>query len=226
MALSLLIVVLHYSGVPDTLACLASLAGEVSDAVQVVVIDNGSGEHLRAAIAGSYPWAEIIDLPENLGWSGGNNVGIGIAQRRGYDLVCLLNNDTVVPSGTFARLVQTAAAIGPCVLHPLIYSYGCADEAQFDPILPHPPEMIATPAADLPGVFAVDMVHGACLLAHVAVFDGIGLIDERFFLLCEDADLGRRARVARFTLYCDTGARIEHKESRAFGGKRTPMKTY
>ncbi len=226
MTLSLLIVVLHYSGVPDTLACLASLAGEISDAVHVVVINNGSGEHPRAAIAATYPWAEIIDLPENLGWSGGNNVGIRLAQRRGYNLVCLLNNDTIVRPGTIARLLQTAAALGPCLLHPLIYSYGRADEAQLDPTLPHPPDMRATPAANLPGVFAIDMVNGACLLAFVAVFDAIGLIDERFFLLCEDADLGRRAQAGGFTSYCDTAALIEHKESRAFGGKHTPIKTY
>jgi len=53
-----------------------------------------------------------------------------------------------------------------------------------------------------------------------------GLLDERFFLLYEDADFGRRALSAGYRTFCDATVRIRHKESRSFGGRRSPLKTY
>jgi GT2 family glycosyltransferase len=63
-------------------------------------------------------------------------------------------------------------------------------------------------------------------MINIEIFKQIGLIDERFFLLCEDTDLGARAVAAGYPLFCDIGVRIQHKESRSFGGRRKPIKTY
>jgi GT2 family glycosyltransferase len=76
------------------------------------------------------------------------------------------------------------------------------------------------------GIFEINMINGCCLLMNMPIFEKIGLIDERFFLLFEDADLGRRTLAAGYPMYCDTSARIKYKESRGFGGRRTPIKTY
>jgi GT2 family glycosyltransferase len=226
MDLSLLIVVLHYSGLDDTMECVASLGRQSYLNVHTIVVDNGSAEKPGAAFAASYPWVEVIEMAENRGWSGGNNVGIALAIARNYDMVCLLNNDTVLPEHAIARLMETAAVLGPCVLHPAIDSYGDDHQVQLDPSIGVPPLMTATAVPFSPGLFEISSVNGACLLAHVDVFRKIGLIDERFFLLCEDADLGARALAAGFHLFCDVAVRIQHKESRSFGGRRKPIKTY
>ena len=226
MGLSLLIVVLHYSGLDDTLECLVSLGRQSYGDAHTVVIDNGSADKPGPRIAADHPWVEVIELAENRGWSGGNNAGIGVAIAGNYDVVCLLNNDTVLPDGAVERLMATAAFLGPCILHPAIDSYCVDDDVQLDPTIPHPPDLRVTPVARHAGVFEISAVNGACLLVHLAVLKDIGLIDERFFLLCEDADLGRRAVRAGYRLFCDVRVRIRHKESRSFGGRRKPIKTY
>ncbi len=227
---------LHYGGLDDTLECIASLSrqsyrnkldvGPAEGDVRIVVVDNASADGLRDRLAAEYPWVEIIELPDNRGWSGGNNAGIRLALARGTDVVCLLNNDTVLPVGAIERLLATAVRLGPCILHPAINSYDPADDVQLDPTIPRPPELRATPVPGLADVFEINSVNGACLLAHLGVFDRIGLIDERFFLLCEDADLGARALAAGYHLFCDASVRIRHKQSRSFGGLRRPIKTY
>lgn len=226
MRLAVLVVVLHYRGLDDTLECLDSLSRQTYDQLHTLVVDNGSRDGIAARVARDHPWAEVLELAENRGWSGGNNAGITLAIERGYDVVCLLNNDTVVPPEAFARLAATAAFTGPCLLHPAIDSYGIDNEVQLDPSVPEPPNMKVAAVAGRDGLFEIDVTNGSCLLAHVAVFKTIGLIDERFFLLCEDADFGRRAAAAGYRLFCDCSARIQHKESRSFGGRRQPIKTY
>ena len=226
MRLSLLIVVLHYRGLDDTLECLDSIGNQTGSNIHTVVIDNGSGDDLPVRLAASHNWAEVIKLPENQGWSGGNNVGIRLAFERNHDLVCLLNNDTVLPAEAMQRLMQTITVLEPCLLHPAIDSYGLDDEVQLDPTGPQPPDMEISLVPGHPGLFEIDVANGCCLFMSVSILREIGLIDERFFLLCEDADLGRRARAAGYHIFCDPSVRIQHKESRAFGGRRTPIKTY
>ena len=236
MGLSLLIVVLHYRGLDDTLECIASLdhqsyrnqhnTDQSAGDIQTVVVDNASADGLRDRLAADYPWVEVLELAENRGWSGGNNAGIGVALARRMDVVCLLNNDTVLPVGAVETLLATATFLGPCILHPAINSYDQDDGVQLDPTIPQPPELRVTPITGRAGLFEISSINGAFLMAHVGVFLRIGLIDERFFLLCEDADLGARAVAAGYRIFCDTSVRIQHKQSRSFGGRRKPIKTY
>lgn len=223
MAASLLVVVLHYRGVDDTLECLASLARQTCPDMRVLLVDNGSTDF---AGVDPGPGVELLRTGENLGWSGGNNAGIRLALQRGVDLVCLLNNDTVLADDALARLVATAVRLGPCILHPAIDFYAPGEGAQLDPSLGEPDFLTARLLPGERTLYEVDSPNGACLLAHRALIEAVGLIDDRFFLLCEDADFGRRAVRAGFRMYCDVAARIRHKESRAFGGRRTPIKTY
>ena len=74
--LSLLIIVLHYSGLDDTFECLASLEMQAYQNVHTIVVDNGSVEKPNPRLSAAYPWVEILEMPENRGWSGGNNAGI------------------------------------------------------------------------------------------------------------------------------------------------------
>ena len=226
MDLSLLVVVLHYRGIADTRECLASLGRQSYDKLHVLVIDNGSAEPLDEAFAAEFPWAEVLRLPENNGWAGGNNVGIRLGLTRGDDMVCLLNNDTVLPDHAVHRLMATAARLDRFILHPAIDSMGADEPAQLDPLVPAPLGLQAHSVPDQPGVFEILAINGACLIAPLDLFREIGLIDERFFLLCEDADIGQRAAAAGYRTFCDTLVHIRHKESLSFGGRRSPIKTY
>lgn len=225
MSGSILVIVLHYNGVADTLECLASLARQTYGNMRTLVVDNGSRDPIGPHLGG-HGWADVLELPDNRGWSGGNNAGIARGLDDGADVICLLNNDTVLPADAVARLARTAALLGPCILHPAIDSYDAAEGTQLDPAVPQPPGLRVQAVPAFGHVFEIDFLHGACVFISATVFRRIGVIDERFFLLCEDADFGLRAIEAGFHLYCDTSVRIRHKESRSFGGRLTPVKTY
>jgi len=74
-----LVVVLNWNGADDTLACLESLAAADSPAFDTVVIDNGSRRSVAPAVRERFPGVGCVELPVNLGYAGGNNVGLRCA---------------------------------------------------------------------------------------------------------------------------------------------------
>lgn len=216
-----IVIVLHYRGLADTLACVGSLLAQRGVGVDVLVVDNGSGDDLAAALAGLGDVA-VLRLAENQGWAGGNNRGIEWARARGAEAVCLLNNDTLVPEGSIEALAEAAAGFGRCLLHPAIDYADAAEGVQLDPTR----ERGARPLPGRAGLYAMDHAYGACLYVPMAVFDRIGVFDERFFLQLEETDLFERAKRAGIPALCLPAVRIVHGESRAFGGRRTPLKSY
>jgi GT2 family glycosyltransferase len=226
VSLSVLVIVLSYNGTRDTLECLGSLSRQTCRTIDVVVVDNASTDGAPAAIKAAFPDIELLSLPENLGWAGGNNKAIRLALDRNHQVACLLNNDTVLPDNAIETLLKAMEFIGPCLLHPAIDYYDPLLGAQLDPAAGRPPTLKATPVAAYPGLFEMEFAYGACILIHAEIFRRLGLIDERFFLQQEETDFCKRARAAGYKSYCDTNARILHKESLGFGGRITPVKTY
>ncbi len=216
------VILLHYNGIEDTLACLDSLAPQLHDELELVVVDNASAIDPRSAISAKYTSIPILQLPENKGWAGGNNAGIEWAAQRGADVVCLLNNDTIIPPATIDRLTHTARKIGNCLLHPAIDFADAREGAQLDPT--HDPR--AKPYPNHPGLFQLDFAYGACLVIPFDVIKRIGVFDERFFLQLEEQDYFLRAQQSGIPALCLPAARIIHRESRSFGGRKVPLKTY
>ena len=101
----LVAVVLSYNGREDTLAALESLRG-----IESVVVDNGSTDGSPEAVAEAFPDVELIRAGVNLGFAGGNNVGIRRALDRGAEWVLLLNNDAGVEPGLADALAAAADA--------------------------------------------------------------------------------------------------------------------
>src|SRR5215212_8766888 len=79
-----------------TLACLASLEQSTHQINHTIVLDNASTDGSVAAIVSAFPAVEIIELTQNLGYAGNNNVGIRAALDRGADWVLVLNEDTIL----------------------------------------------------------------------------------------------------------------------------------
>jgi GT2 family glycosyltransferase len=220
-----LIVVLSFNGIEDTVDCLNSLSSTSSSHFDILVVDNNSVPPVASTLRNAFPEVEIIELQENLGWAGGNNVGINLGLERGYDWICLLNNDTVFPDGELAAWSKTLADSPPALLHPTIYYWDEPTVAQLKPGY-NASGSRETDVQDWHGKIVMDYAYGACLAIHRSVFEKIGLFDERLFLQLEETDFYHRARDAGFISACDDAVKIFHKESRAFGGKKTPVKTY
>ncbi len=222
-----LVIVLNFNGLADTLVCLESLRRQTCRCFDVLLIDNGSRADDPATVAAQFPSTEVIALTANLGWAGGNNVGLRLALARGYGFVCLLNNDTVLEPAAIAELLAAAAAIGtPCLLHPAIFFYDEPARPQLCPDAPATADPVSRRLATAHDVVEMGWAYGACLLLPAAVLHRVGLLDERFFLQLEEQDYYRRAAAIGLRSYCARRARILHKESASFGGRMTATKIY
>jgi GT2 family glycosyltransferase len=222
MAKKTVVIVLNFNGLKDTLGCLETLAPQRHAGLEILVLDNGSETDPTDAIHARFGEIPMLRLAENQGWAGGNNVGIAWAREWGADIVCLLNNDTLVPDGGIEQLAETARRIGPCLLHPAIDFAEPGEGAQLDPS-----RWNSAPIFEgHPGIFVLSYAYGACLVVPMAVFERIGVFDERFFLQLEETDFHHRARAAGIPSLCLPAVRIVHTESSSFGARATPLKTY
>jgi GT2 family glycosyltransferase len=227
--MKLTVVILNWNGKNDTLACLASLKQSTAS-FSTVVVDNGSTDDSIAEISKNFPEATLLPTGQNLGYAGGNNVGIEYALKQGADLVLLLNNDTIVDPHFIAALMQAAASktTGIFGAYPLRMSQPDqldhlggvwnSASASFDLIGSGAPKGFKT---DKP----LDYVCGCSILIRREVFETIGLLESKFFLFWEEADFCVRAKKAGFGIDVCYEAQLLHKVSASFVGG-SPMKTY
>ncbi|HXD88351.1 MAG TPA: glycosyltransferase family 2 protein, partial [Urbifossiella sp.] len=218
------IVPVNYNGLADTRKCLQSLA-ELSVPASVVVVDNASADDPTPTLKQEFPGVHVVRNPVNGGWSGGNNAGIRFALDRGVDFVILLNNDTTVHPALVARLLAAAAAnprFG--IIGPVIRYMDEPDTVMTDGTLFNRPgypgffqrQPVPERAADPPAVEETDIVNGCCMLVRAEIFSQIGFIDDRFFLIHEEADFCLRAREAGWQCGILAEGLIWHKGSSAF----------
>ena len=224
-ARQVLFIVLSYNVVEDTVECLESLYAELPDTAAVLVIDNASFPPVVSALQDRFPSAEVIGLPTNTGWAGGNNVGIQIGLERGFDWICLLNNDTVFPKGQVTAWCDSLSRTPPALMHPSIYYWHEPEIAQLNPSVDKDGNR-ATTDEQWHGHLMLNFAYGACLGVHRSIFEKIGSFDERLFLQLEETDFYHRAVAAGYVAACDPTVKIFHKESRAFGGRKTRGKMY
>lgn len=214
------IIVLNWNGLADTLECLESLAGLDYPSYEVVVVDNGSTDGSVEAVRGRFPQVTLIENGENLGFTGGNNVGLRHALAGGADYALLLNNDTEVAPDFLHCLVEAmeadplAGIAGPTIYYherpDLVWSAGGAIDWRRGKtwmVGLNTPE--AGQLGDLPR--QVDFVTGCALLVKRAVVEQVGMLDERFFAYYEEAEWCVRARRAGFRITHVPQARVWHK---------------
>jgi GT2 family glycosyltransferase len=216
------VIVLNWNGGQDTLDCLASLRQMDYPCFDVLVVDNSSTDGSIEAIRESFPEVSLIETGANLGFTGGNNVGMRHALDRGVDYVLLLNNDTEVAVDLLTCLVDAVEAEpGVGVAGPLIYYYdqpaivwsagGAVDRRRGQTRMvglgePDSGQYGSTPRE-------VDFVSGCALLTRRSVLEQIGLLDERFFAYYEEVEWCLRARRAGYRIINVPGAKVWHKIS-------------
>ncbi len=235
-AAELLVVVVNYRSAALAIDCLASLEPEIRQepGAHVVVVENASGadqvDQLRAAIDdhGWRGWVTLIAADRNGGFAAGNNVALAAALGRPNppDLVWLLNPDTVVRPGALAALkgflqdYPDVGLVGSRLEHP----DGTAQNSafRFPSILGElegglrfgpasrllSGRSVVQPIADHP--VAVDWVAGASLMIRRAVFDQVGLLDDRYFMYYEEVDFCRRAKAQGWACWYVPESRVVH----------------
>jgi GT2 family glycosyltransferase len=221
------VILLNCNNTPDTLECLASLRGLDYPAVDVVVVENGSREPCTPVVRERFPEARVLESPVNLGFTGGNNLGIADALRRGAAYVWVLNNDTVVEPGSLSALVAVAEGdprIG--VAGSKIRFYQQRDVIDYaggyvDAWRGHAGHvgLGELDRGQYDRVRDVDFVTGCSFLARREMVEQVGAFDEALFIYWEDVDWCARARAAGWRVVYAPGSLIFHKGGQpAVGG--------
>lgn len=226
------VLILHWNNASDTLRCLEAVFASHYADVQVVVVDNGSGNDSAAVIRNAWPTLTVLETGCNLGYAGGNNVGIEYALAQNADYVLLLNDDTVIEPQTVPALVEAAQVhpeagfLGPkvyCLEEPqrLITVGGYLDKAW----RPIHRGLGQWDGGQYNEITAVDFLSGSALLIRRKVIEQVGVLDPRFFAYREDVDWCYRGRQAGFKALYVPEARVWHPDTRQRDAE-SPLVTY
>lgn len=208
------VVVLCWNGMRWLNACLSSLQKYRAEApCDILVIDNGSTDDSAGFVRRTFPDIALIETGRNLGFAGGNNVGITHALQRGATYILLLNQDTVVFEGylrTLTHIAQTHPAYG--ILSPFQYDYeGRALDRVFETqVRTHTTYFHDLEKNAVRPVYDLPYVIGAAMLLRRDLIEAIGDFDPFYFLYFEEKDICRRALSAGYRIGAAPGGKIGH----------------
>lgn len=218
--------------------------------VECLVVDNGSPDGTEAAIK-NYKLPNMkyrfLQSGGNLGFAGGNNVGIKDALRRNMDYLILMNNDLILQKDIVVKLVDfmknnpDVGVASPKMYFAKGYEFHKDRYKEFEKgkVL-----WYAGGAVDKKNVYTfhrgvdevdrgqydkiedTDVANGACVIASKEVFKKVGLLDASFFLYWEDADFSERVRRAGFRVVYFPKTWMWHKVSASTGGSGSPTNDY
>lgn len=225
------IILVNWNGWQDTLDCLASLEGLDYADYEVLVVDNGSTDDSVVRISGARPHVRLLETHDNLGFAGGNNVGVGLALQEGADYVWLLNNDTTVAADALSALVRTAEATEQFGVAGSKIYYAAEPErlwfagGEFSPYgwtIHRGMNEVDSGRYDQEA--PTNYVTGCSMLVAISTIREVGLMDEDYFLYWEEVDwcarIGRSGRAIIF----EPKSIVWHKVGSSIGGEENPVK--
>lgn len=200
-------------------------------AIEVIVVDNGSTVDWTPAWRARYPEVFFIRSEKNLGFAGGNNLGLQAAQG---DYYFLINNDTECTAGALARLVaildqQPEVGMVSPRLHYFedrrLIQYAGYTAMNFLTGRNRCVGQLEQDQGQYNGSGPTAYVHGAAMLVRKEAIEKAGRMDPHYFLYYEELDWCERIKKAGYLAYVDLDAVIYHKESVSVG-KRSALKEY
>ena len=225
------IITINYNGLKDTCELIDTLPLN-NETIEVIVVDNASTQDEATEIEKRYQQVKVIKSDENLGFAGGNNLGIQAAHGK---YLFFLNNDTLLPQpSSLSLLINRLASsdqigmvcpkikfswgdhriqyagytpLSKITLRNKSIGFGEQDNGQYD--TPRP-----TPYA-----------HGAAMMVKREVIEQVGMMPECYFLYYEELDWSMMIRRAGYEIWYEPACTIFHKESQTTG-QMSPLKTY
>jgi len=223
------IITINYNGLNDTCEMIESIP--LNDKIEVIVVDNASKQDEASVISERYPQVKVIRSPKNIGFAGGNNLGIKKARGK---YILLINNDTyfkefnidalikrlessdkigiVCPKLRFAwenNPIQFAGytPLSNITVRNRAIGFGEEDHGQYNTTHPTP------------------YAHGAAMLVKREALEKVGLMPECFFLYYEEIDWSIMFTRAGYEIWYDPACTVYHKESQTTG-QNSPLRTY
>jgi len=230
MSVALSVIILSHDHFDETTGpCLSSLAQEPGQGeIEVLVVDNGSGAETRAKLRefrARQPAIRVLESPRNLGFAGGNNLGLREAQG---EIFLLLNSDTRVPPGMLRRVTATLTAHPEVALLGPVTNAAGTEQRIF--VQERAPEGIMAEGlrfAEASGGRLLTSVRldFCCVAICRAAHRRIGELDEGFGLgYYEDFDYCVRARALGLSLAVAEGIFVYHRGGGSFAALQDEAK--
>ena len=223
------IITVNYNGLKDTCALIESIP--FNENMEVIIVDNASIQDEASLIQKQYPQLKVIRSEKNLGFAGGNNLGINAAKGK---YLFLINNDTIFKDfnilalidrlelshniGMVCPKIRLAWATSPIqfagytplskiTVRNQAIGYGEEDKGQYNTAHPTP------------------YAHGAAMLIKRKAIEKVGCMPEDYFLYYEELDWSIMFTRAGYEIWYDPACTIYHKESQSTG-QSSPLRTY
>ena len=226
------IVTINYNGLNDTSELIESIQAYIhSTSYEIIVVDNASKKDEASLLKEKYPVVNVIASPSNLGFSGGNN--LGIKQAKG-EFIFLLNNDTYITSDCFHYLIdsfQENPSAG--MVCPKICFAAGKQNIQYAGYTTLSNITLRNKAIGLgekdKGQYNLQYktayAHGAALMIRKKTIDQIGLMPEIFFLYYEEIDWSTKLKEEGYEIWYNGNCTVFHKESQSTG-QESPLRTF
>lgn len=225
------IITINYNQLRLTCELLKSLRKLTYPAVEVIVVDNNSAENPTETLAARFPEVKLIVSKENLGFAGGNNLGI---QASKGEYLLFLNNDTEVDGGALEPLVelfetdpQAGAASSKILYWNSNETIQYAGSSRIDPFTGRSKRVgyMEKDNGQYKSVRETELAHGAAMMVPRRVIDKVGMMPEFFFLYYEEVDWCESIKRAGYKIFFVPQSKVYHKESMSIG-KGSTLKTY
>ena len=210
------IIVLNYNAGELLLNCIDSLKKSTYQNIEILVVDNISSDDSHTKCKKQFPDIKLIQNRKNLGYCGGNNVGIKEAKG---EFIVILNPDTIVEENWLDEMFNAFNEFGDGLYQPKIISLNESDIIQSTGNMIH---VFGFGFARDKGkkiiekkeeIEKIGYASGTCLFTTKKVLEKVGLLDEFLFLYHDDLDLGWRAAQIGINSYYVPKSKIFHAES-------------
>ena len=224
------IITVNYNGLADTCELIDSIP--IHEDMEIIVVDNGSRQDEAVLIAARYPQVKVIRSEQNLGFAGGNNLGIKASCGR---FLFFVNNDTVFRDGwkvdQLIKRISSDNRIG-MVCPKIRFAWG-NNPIQFAGYTPL--SRITLRNASIGSneedhqqydtAHSTPYAHGAAMMVKREAIETAGLMPECYFLYYEELDWSLMLTRSGYTIWYEPACTIYHKESQATG-QDSPLKCY
>ena len=229
------IVILHWNNYTDTSNCLKSVLGLVSCEykLEVVVVDNGSTDNSLNKLKTEFKSIVYLKNNANLGFAGGNNVGIKYFNKKDPDFIFILNNDTIVDRQLIKELLKTHIRTNAAIISPKIYFtkgfefhkkrykkkeqgkvlwYG-GGAINWNTVMGYHIGVDEVDNGQFDTERDLDYATGAALFISKKALDNLTGFDERYYLYYEDIDLSVRAKQMNYKIVFSPMAYLWHNNA-------------
>lgn len=219
------IIVLNWNGWEDTIECLNSIIRNDYKNYHIIICDNHSSDE---SVQKLVMWQEknkkikttLLENDTNLGFAGGNNIGIRYAMgNNDFKYIWILNNDTIIKENALSKLLEKMESdnkIGICGSKLVYYDSRLKIQAiggVYNKVTGIPRHIVQEK-----DICKLDYVVGASMLVSRKFLEEVGLMNEEYFLYYEELDWAMRSK-GKFKLSCAFESIVYHKEGESTGGK-------